>query len=95
MLVHTHTYTHTHAHTQRLSLKTHSSTDRKIEKFSVAISFLSYLPKREVSNLQATLGTSNYLLVRGEDCLHWAWVAEGWGAFLFFFHPLQMAAHHR
>ena len=34
--------------------------------------FPSYLPKREVSSLQATLGIFDYLFLRGEHCLLWA-----------------------
>lgn len=64
------------SHTHRLSLDTHRQKHREI--FSSNL-FPSYLPKREVSSLQATLGTSDYLFRRGEHCLLWAWVTEGWG----------------
>lgn len=71
------------SHTQRLSLDTHKQKNRGI--FSSNL-FPSYLPKREVSSLQATLGTSDYLFLRGEHCLLWAWVAEGLGDIPVFFH---------
>lgn len=71
-------------HTHRLSLDTHRQKNREI--FSSDL-FPSYLPKREVSSLQATLGTSDYLFLRGEHCLLWAWVAEGWGDLPVFLPP--------
>ena len=71
------------SHTHRLSLNTHKQKNREI--FSSNL-FPSYLPKREVSSLQATLGTSDYLFLRGEHCLLWAWVAEGLGDIPVFFH---------
>lgn len=60
--------------THKLSLSqytlTHQQKNREI--FSSNL-FPSYLPKREVRNLLATLVTSNYCVCTGQ------WVAEGWG----------------
>lgn len=79
-----------------LSLDTHSPTGREIERYSPAILLPSYLPKREVQNLQATLGTPNDLLPREEDGVCTGqWVAEGGRPILFVFHPLLVVAHLR
>lgn len=53
------------SHTHRPSIDTHRQKNREI--FSSNL-FPSYLPKREVSSLQVTLGTSDYLFLRGEHC---------------------------
>ena len=81
-----------HTHKHRLSLDTHRQKNREIFNSDL---FPSYLPKREVSSLQATLGIFDYLFLRGEHCLLWAWVAEGWGDLPVFLPPPPPPAPHR
>lgn len=74
-------------HTLPLSQYTLTHRQKNSKRFSSNL-FPSYLPKREVRNVPATLGKSNYLLLKDDHCVCTGqWVTEGWGTFLFFFHP--------
>lgn len=67
-------------HTLSLSQYTLTHQQKNREIFSSNL-FPSYLPKREVRNLPATLVTSNYCVCTGQ------WVAEGWGDIPVFLPP--------